>query len=172
LKSTPIDQPFSLRRNFSWALVGNIFYSACQGGMLIVLARLGTAEMVGAFTFALAVTAPLFMFSNLQLRVVQATDAHTQFTFNDYLGLRLVSTLLALGGLLGINLLFPSSHCAVILVIGVAKAVESISDVCAGFMQQQESVFTLASDGHCSDRTSGGGCCWIGDRLGNGIDRL
>jgi O-antigen/teichoic acid export membrane protein len=138
LKSTPIDQPFSLRRNFSWTLIGNVFYSACQGGMLIVLARLGTPEMVGAFTFALAVTAPLFMFSNLQLRVVQATDAQAQYTFNDYLGLRLASTLLALGGLLGINLLFPSSHSTIILIIGVAKAVESISDVCAGFMQQQE----------------------------------
>jgi O-antigen/teichoic acid export membrane protein len=138
LKSTPIEQPFSLRRNFSWTLVGNVFYSTCQGGMLMVLARLGTPEMVGAFTFALAVTAPVFMFSNLQLRVVQATDAQAQFTFNDYLGLRLASTLLALSGLLGMNLLFPSSHSTVILMIGIAKAIESISDVCAGFMQQQE----------------------------------
>jgi O-antigen/teichoic acid export membrane protein len=138
LKSPLSEQSFSLRRNFSWTLVGNVFYSACQGGMLIVLAKLGTPEMLGAFTFALAVTAPLFMFSNLQLRVVQATDAKAQFTFSDYLGLRLASTLLALSGLILFTLLFPSEHSTVVLMIGIAKAIESISDMCYGFMQQQE----------------------------------
>ena len=108
--------------------------------MLIVLARLGTPEMVGVFTLALAVTAPLFMFSNLQLRVVQATDAQGRFAFNDYLGLRLASSLLTLGILMIIVLIFPykPSTMLVILMIGIAKAVESISDICGGLMQQQE----------------------------------
>jgi O-antigen/teichoic acid export membrane protein len=140
LKSNLILQPLSLRRNFSWTLVGNIFYSACQWAMLIVLAKLGTPEMVGVFTLALAVTAPLFMFSNLQLRVVQATDAQGQFAFNDYLGLRFASSLLALGSLILMVLIFPykPSTMLVILVIGMAKAVESVSDICGGLMQQQE----------------------------------
>jgi O-antigen/teichoic acid export membrane protein len=140
LNSSPIDRPFSLRRNFSWTLVGNIFYSACQWGMLILLAKLGTPEMVGVFTLALAVTAPLFMFSNLQLRVVQATDAQAEFTFNDYLGLRLVASLFALISLILIVLVLPYESLTkfAILTIGMAKALESISDVCYGLMQQQE----------------------------------
>jgi hypothetical protein len=39
----------SLRLNFSWALAGNIIYAACQWGMLSVLAKLGSPEMVGLF---------------------------------------------------------------------------------------------------------------------------
>jgi O-antigen/teichoic acid export membrane protein len=140
LKLSSIEQPFSLRRNFSWTLVGNIFYSACQWGMLILLAKLGTPDMVGVFTLALAVTAPLFMFSNLQLRVVQATDAQAQFTFSDYLGLRLLASLLALISLILIVLVLPYAPLTkfVILTLGMAKALESISDVCYGLMQQQE----------------------------------
>jgi O-antigen/teichoic acid export membrane protein len=140
LKSFPIEQAFSLRRNFSWTLAGNIFYSACQWGMLILLAKLGTPDMVGEFTLALAITAPLFMFSNLQLRVVQATDAQADYTFNDYLGLRLIASLLALISLLLILLMLPYESLTklVILIIGIAKTLESISDICYGLMQQQE----------------------------------
>jgi O-antigen/teichoic acid export membrane protein len=139
-------QGFSLRRNFSWTLVGNVFYSACQWGILIVLAKLGTPEMVGTFTFAFAVTAPLFMFFNLQLRVVQATDAQAQFTFNDYLGLRLASTVMALGSLAFIAAMLPydRSTIVVVLIIGIAKAIESMSDVCYGYMQQQERMDFIA----------------------------
>jgi O-antigen/teichoic acid export membrane protein len=140
LKSFPIERAFSLRRNFSWTLAGNIFYSVCQWGMLILLAKLGTPDMVGEFTLALAITAPLFMFSNLQLRVVQATDAQADYTFDDYLGLRLIASLLALISLLLILLVLPYESLTklVILTIGIAKALESISDICYGFMQQQE----------------------------------
>jgi O-antigen/teichoic acid export membrane protein len=146
LKSSSMAQGFSLRQNFSWTLVGNVFYSACQWGILIVLAKLGTPEMVGTFTFAFAVTAPLFMFFNLQLRVVQATDAQAQFTFNDYLGLRLASTVMALGSLAFIAAMLPYEHSTivVVLIIGMAKAIESISDVCYGYMQQQERMDFIA----------------------------
>ena len=54
----------------------------------MVLAKLGTPEMVGQFTLGLAITTPLIMFTNLQLRAVQATDASRQYKFGDYFALR------------------------------------------------------------------------------------
>jgi len=39
------------------------------------LAKLGNASMVGQYALALAIAAPVFMLTNLQLRAVQATDA-------------------------------------------------------------------------------------------------
>jgi O-antigen/teichoic acid export membrane protein len=144
LKSSSMAQGFSLRRNFSWTLFGNVFYSACQWGILVVLTKVGTSEMVGTFTFAFAVTAPLFMFFNLQLRVVQATDARTQFTFNDYLGLRLVSTTMALAILVFIAGMLSDERSIVVLIIGIAKAIESMSDVCYGYMQQHERMDFIA----------------------------
>jgi hypothetical protein len=45
--------------NFLWTLSGNVVYAACQWGMLVVLAKLGTHQMVGEFALALAITAPI-----------------------------------------------------------------------------------------------------------------
>src|SRR2546425_157717 len=72
---TDLVAPRSLRANFSWTLAGNVVYAACQWGMLIVLARLGSPTMLGQFALGLAVTTPVIIFANLQLRAVQTTDA-------------------------------------------------------------------------------------------------
>src|SRR5262245_13252375 len=69
----------SLRTNFLWTLAGNVVYAGCQWGMLIVLAKLGTPAMVGEFSLGLAICAPIFMLSNLNLRGVQATDARGEY---------------------------------------------------------------------------------------------
>jgi O-antigen/teichoic acid export membrane protein len=139
-------KPLTLRRNFSWTFVGNVVYAACQWGMLVVLAKLGSPEMVGQFTLGLAVTAPVILFTSLQLRVIQATDAKQQYIFGDYLGLRLLSTGLALLLVTGITLIakYPWETLLVILVVALAKAVESISDVFYGLIQQHERMDRIA----------------------------
>jgi O-antigen/teichoic acid export membrane protein len=140
LKFSATGQPFSLRRNFSWALVGNVFYSACQWGMLIILAKIGTPEMVGEFTLALALTAPVFMLANLQLRAIQATDHRSKYSLDDYLALRLVSTGIAFFVimLIAASSTYLNSTRWVIIVIAIAKGFESISDIFYGFIQQRE----------------------------------
>lgn len=137
-------KPLTLRRNFSWTFVGNVVYAACHWGVLVVLAKLGSPEMVGQFTLGLAVTAPVLMFTNLQLRVIQATDAKHQYAFGDYLGLRLVSTALALLVIAGITTGYRWETSVVILIVGVAKALESISDVFYGLFQQHELMERIA----------------------------
>ena len=74
----------TLRANFSWTLAGNVFYGACQWGMLSALAKLGNASIVGEFTLGLAISSPIFVFTNLQLRSVQATDTQLECRFADY----------------------------------------------------------------------------------------
>ena len=54
------------------------------------------SETVGQFTLALAICAPIVMFTNLQLRAIQATDANELYEFGHYLSLRLVMSTLAL----------------------------------------------------------------------------
>src|ERR1700722_7457738 len=63
----------SLRWNFSWTFVGNIIYSACQWAILVVLAKIGNAEMVGQYGLAMAVATPILALSTLQLRAVLTT---------------------------------------------------------------------------------------------------
>lgn len=144
--SSRLAQPLSLRANFSWTFVGNMVYAGCQWGMLMVLAKLGTPEMVGQFSLGLAVTAPVIMFANLQLRNVQATDARGDYQFGDYLALRLISTLAAL--LIIGGLAFASGYqqetLFVILIVGLAKAFEALSDVYYGLFQQRERMDRIA----------------------------
>src|SRR5674476_467086 len=72
----------SLTRNFWSTVVGNAGYAGCQWGMLIVLAKLCSPEAVGQFAVGFAVAAPVFMFTNLQLRAVLATDVKGENGFS------------------------------------------------------------------------------------------
>ncbi len=136
----------TLRANFAWTFAGNVIYSGCQWGILVALARLGDADMVGRFALGLAVTAPIFMFTNLQLRAVQATDARRQHPFGDYLAGRLLMTAIALLAVGGAIVL--SGHRwevgIVILAVAAAKAFESISDIIYGLLQQHERMDRIA----------------------------
>ena len=134
----------SLGRNISWTLVGNLVYAAAQWGMLVLLARLSSPETVGQYSLALAVSAPVFMALNLQLRGVQATDAAQDFRFGDYLTLRLITTVVALLALIVLIQGYAPEVRLVIGLIGLAKAFESISDVLYGRMQARERMDVIA----------------------------
>ncbi|MBG1245575.1 lipopolysaccharide biosynthesis protein [Nostoc sp. NZL] len=140
------NKPIALRNNFYWTFVGNLVYSGCQWGMLVVLAKLGSPAMVGQFTLGLAVTAPIVMLTNLQLRNIQSTDARNHYLFSDYLGLRLMMTGLALPTIVGITLAtgYRGETALVIILIGLGKAIESISDVFYGLLQQHEQMDRMA----------------------------
>ncbi|MCU0514303.1 MAG: oligosaccharide flippase family protein [Anaerolineae bacterium] len=136
----------SLRRNFSWTFIGNTVYAASQWGLLVILARLGSPEVVGQFSLALALTAPVILFANLQLRGVQATDARHEYTPRMYLALRLLTTLLGWLVIVFIALSggYAQETMLVIGIVGLAKAAEAISDVLYGYLQQHERMEFIA----------------------------
>src|SRR5690606_38222971 len=123
-------RPSAWAGRFSWALVGNVVYAACQWAMLAVLARLGSPAMVGEFALALAVCAPIILFLNLQLRNLQATDATGQYRPGDYLALRFATTTVFLVAVAAI--VFGFGLAGSIVIVALAKAAESVSDVLHG----------------------------------------
>jgi O-antigen/teichoic acid export membrane protein len=127
----------SWRSNFAWALAGNVVYAACQWGMVIALAKLGSSFMVGQFSLGLAIATPVLMFTNLQLRSVQATDARRQYSFGEYLGLRVMTTLLALAVIAAIIWAgkYQRQTAMVIVAVALMKSLESLSDVFYGLFQ-------------------------------------
>jgi O-antigen/teichoic acid export membrane protein len=145
-KSLPISKPLPLKINFSWTLSGNVIYATCQWGILAILAKLGDSEIVGQFAMGLAVTAPVIMFYNLQLRSIQATDARCEYTFGEYFALRLITTVLAEITILLI--IFVSRYdvetSRVILAVGIAKGAESVIDIFYGLLQQRERMDRIA----------------------------
>jgi glycosyltransferase involved in cell wall biosynthesis/O-antigen/teichoic acid export membrane protein len=135
-----------LRVSFSWTLLGNVIYSACNWGMVSVLAKLGSTAVVGQFALGLAIVSPVFMFTNLQLRAIQATDSRSEFEFADYFTLRCLGAAMGLAAVVGITFLshFQRSTTIVVLLVAVAKAVESLSDMVAGLLQKIERLDQLA----------------------------
>jgi O-antigen/teichoic acid export membrane protein len=146
MSSIGINKPLSLTRNFSWTLSGTGLYACCQWGMLVVLAKLCSSQMVGQFALALAITAPLFMFAGLNLRTVQVTDARRDFQFGDYLILRLLSIAAALTFVFAIEIV--SGHDAhllfVVVITAAAKALDLIGDTVFGLQQQHERMDRVA----------------------------
>jgi len=127
-----------LRTDFTWVLSGNLLYSACQWGIVVALAKLGNPEQVGEYALGLAVSAPIVLFANLQLRALLVSELSDRFTFGQYLTFRLVS--------LGAALLLVTGAVAcmqtnwrlkgIVVVVGFAQALEFVSETYYGFMQK------------------------------------
>jgi O-antigen/teichoic acid export membrane protein len=135
-----------LRANFRWTFAGNVIYAACQWALLSILAKAGNTATVGQFALGLAIGAPVFMFTNLQLRAVQATDARSEFEFADYFTLRLIGSALGLFvvGTAAFSLHFDLATRMVVFLVGVSKAIESLGDVVAGLLQKFERLDQVA----------------------------
>ncbi len=130
----------SLRVNAAWTLVGRGVYYACQFGMLAILAAAGSPAVVGEFVFAMAVSTPAFTLANLQLHVVQCTDRRGEFSFSDFLRLRLVTTLATflLIAAAATALAASAAEAWAIIAVAAAKGVESLSDLYGGRLQKHE----------------------------------
>ena len=71
-------------------------HAATEWASIAVLAKLSAVGIVGQFTLALAVSAPVVGLANLGLRQAEATDVREEYRFGDYFGLRLLCGFLAL----------------------------------------------------------------------------
>lgn len=132
--------PSSLTADALWMLIGNSAYLASQWAVLVVLAKWMSPVDVGIFTFALAVTAPVAMFLNLDLRSLLVTDTGARYTLHDYSRLRELccAATVVITALIGI--LYPGvswDQRLVVLLIGTAKSIESRGDIQLGLLQRE-----------------------------------
>jgi O-antigen/teichoic acid export membrane protein len=135
-----------LKSDFTWVLIGNTVFFACQWGIVLALAKLGTAEQVGEYALGMAVAAPIVMFANLQLRSLIASDVRDQFKFSDYLGFRTASLVLALVAIAGVTAAMAPGwrRGGIILLVGVVQISDYVSDFYYAWMQKYERMDRLA----------------------------
>jgi O-antigen/teichoic acid export membrane protein len=139
----PAAMPWQGRSLWSNAAImglGQIVYILCQLGMLVAVARAGGPEMLGRFALALAITAPVMMFSNLALRPALVTDVGGEHPLGRYLALRFATTMIGGALVLGIALCLrlESELTIVVMAVALAKALESLSDILYGIAQRNE----------------------------------
>ena len=144
-KKQTIQRP-SLSQNSLWRMAGQIIYLACQWGILVALAKLGNPEMVGQFSLGLAISAPIILFFNFQLRIVQSTDIKNEYAFSEYFILRALSGLGAFFTTFLITWFLDYTNNMVLIVVGIAlaKITESMSEVIHAFFQKHEQMKFVA----------------------------
>lgn len=142
----PSVRPLSLQRNFGWATIGNVVYAATQFAMLSVLAKSTSPTQVGRYALAFAIAGPVFMFTGLKLRQVQVTDAAADFTFAQYLGLRVLTSAVACVGVPLVAWAWGTAGPALMMLVAVSafKAFESVIDILYGAMQRLEQLKLVA----------------------------
>jgi len=116
--------------------------------MLMVITKLLSVTEVGYYVLGLAITAPLVLFSMLQLRAVQVTDAQNLNKFEDFFGARLLTNcaaiLVVFGILMSLSGRYSFSVYVIIFMIGINKVIESTSDITYGLMQKHERLDKVA----------------------------
>jgi hypothetical protein len=135
-----------------------------QGSTGQILARLDGPALVGQFTLAMAITAPIVVFSQLQLREAQAVDAGSRCPFADYRAVRLYTAALTLIVIFIVAAFtgYPVAVAAVICSVGLTRSIERLSDIYYGLAQrhgyrtpaqvhvEQLSTLAAARRRHCS----------------------
>lgn len=135
-----------LYKNFSWNLLGSLIYAFTQYLLVVIVGRIGGAEVLGLYSLGLALTAPLIMFTNLKLRTVLSTGYHNEFNFIDFGQTRLLGNITFLiFTVLAIVILDYENHVViVILLIAISKVIESFSDLLYGNLQFYERLDIVA----------------------------
>ncbi len=118
-----------------WLLGGNILFAFSQWLMLIIFSHFSSPLQLGYYSYALAITAPILMLSNLQLRPLLVADLNieSKFNFSQYFSLRLITTTIAIFICLFFIDWTNYHSMTIILLVILLKASEAISDIIYAF---------------------------------------
>ena len=108
--------------------------------MVLVLVRLERPGDAGRLALALAVCAPVMMLADMSLEGVLAVDAAGRHRFGEYLAFRLLTTAGGLAVIAGLTAALAADRrlAVVVLLVGVTRAVESLSSLAHGLLRQRE----------------------------------
>ncbi len=115
----------SLRRGTLAVLGGNGLLNAARLLVVVLLAKFGSAEVLGQYTYGVALTGPLVLFCSLELRGVLVADASGRFPFAAYRALRslgLVVAAVILAVILAVKWSAGGQSVLFLLLAGVAAA--------------------------------------------------
>lgn len=145
-----------MKTNSLWMVSGNGSYALFQGLIMIFISKTLGVEALGYFSLALALTAPIMLFSNFGLRTLWITDVGSEFSFKQFLRLRVFTVLVGLCFSLLIASFYINEGFGIFLIIilvGLSKAIESFSDLQYAVyhknMRQKKIAISLVLRGGC-----------------------
>ncbi len=154
----------SFRRNAAWTLAGNTVYAVCQWGMLVAAwPRSAPWPRSGNSGSRSRSPRPSCSSRVSNLRAIESTDARREYPPGEVLALRLASLGIAALAIVLAAIVVAQRLSAevawVVAAVGVAKIVESISDVLNGVLQQRERMAPIARSSCCGAWRARRRCC-------------
>lgn len=133
-------KPRPLKVNSYWIVCGTVAHILSHAGILVILAKLTDATTLGQFAFAIAIAQPIVQITGLNLRTAHATDSKIETPFSYILGMRVITSVIAIILISAIALFTSSSQSAklVIVLVGVVRVLESLSDILYASLQRRE----------------------------------
>ncbi len=129
----------SLKINFIWAFAGNAYYALCGYLLLTILTKTSSAETVGLWGIAQAVTLPVATFFSLMLNTVNITDVRNDYQTGHYVAVRLLASLSSMVVVALIGFIFyPVNVAVVIAMMGISQSVTEIRAYFMSNMQKYE----------------------------------
>jgi O-antigen/teichoic acid export membrane protein len=122
-----------------WMIVGNGGYAFFQVMVMVLISKYLGVESLGHFSLALALTAPIMLFSNFGLRTLWITDQTGIYSYADFNKIRIYSSI---AGVLVCSLIacfYAFDQWAiflVIIIIALCKMIENQSDLYYGLLHK------------------------------------
>ncbi len=132
-------------KNFLWNMIGTTLNSFLSLFLLIIVTRINGIEMSGSFSFIFTLTLILQMFSNYGGRIYQVSDYKNEFSFQEYLGSRVKTSLLAIIFFIIMCLFYKFDLTLSIVAISLMalRLIETFSDVFYASFQKHEQLYKV-----------------------------
>jgi O-antigen/teichoic acid export membrane protein len=136
----------SLTRSSIAAILGNATWALSQWALMVVLAQLGSPEIVGEYALALALCTPVFVLASLQLRNLYVADQSSAYSFREYWTVRLALMVVSALGVLGFAWIMGYSGGTLIVVgiIALSRALDGMADIYFAAWQRADRMDAVA----------------------------
>lgn len=140
-----MSRPLPLRKNFAWALFGNVISAICSWVLLMVLAKSASVRVLGVFAVGQAFCLPISRLFGLQLTIVQTTDVCGEYRFGHYYALKIITSTLAVAvSILVGSVLYSGESFNIIVLLSVGYWVMTVRDVFLGCLRKHERMDKVA----------------------------
>ena len=135
-----IDKPASTRQIYFWNMFGSFSNALSSVVFLMIVARTLTGEEEDTFSIAFSIAQLMYTIASFQVRVYQSTDVNEEYSFGDYFGFRIITSILMILFTAGYVLLHGYSGMKAIIIITLClyRLLDAIADVFEGLYQQKE----------------------------------
>ena len=135
-----------LKSNVLWLSSSRFVYAMMQWLTVISIARLGSAEMLGLYTYSVALISPIIILSQLNMRSFVVTDAISKYECSEYYTTRIIMTIVVLTCCIIYMVFFNKDLMLlwVLLLVLAFKCIESMSDILNAFQQKSEKMSIVA----------------------------